>query len=321
MILLWMIEVSRFTKTFNVGIPCPGLIRTPVSGLHAPSARTHSKKIQKEPSPLTSRRPRRRFHFAHRGTSRDINIPASLLFFLLAFVLPSCAGIDQSIEKLNAYLPDIEMEDFTTGGDPSDKKERLANLITPLKETKIIFSPIISLTDLNKEGAQKNKFFLAGEIYSKNPEESVSSLSSDNCYSPRDQGSIKKMERLYHVFIKDLGLDSANANELDGSDNINPHFLIQPVLLKFQYCKRANVEIRYLIQNNTGKQTARTIKTSHKAKNFKFPEREEYHPFFNYDHPETQFPGLRHALTMAFYKNTMDLVKMVLEEYNENKTN
>jgi hypothetical protein len=258
--------------------------------------------------------------FNNNSKPRGANIPISLLFLLLAFVLSSCAELDQSVKSMSDYLPDIEMEDFTTGGDASDKKESLAKLITPLKETKFIFSPIISLKDLNKEGAQKNKFFLAGEIYSKNPEESVSSLSSDNCYSPRDQGSIKKMERLYHVFIKDLGLDSSNANELDGSDNINPHFLIQPVLLKFQYCKRANVEIRYLIQNNTGKQTVRTIKTSHKAKNFNFPEKEENYPFFNYNHPGTQFPELRHALTMAFYKNTMDLVKMVSEEYNENKT-
>jgi hypothetical protein len=250
----------------------------------------------------------------------DAEMPASLLVMLLAFILSSCASMDQSVEKMKAYLPDIEIEDFSTGVDSSDRKEELTKIITPLKKTKFIFSPIISLKDLNKEGVQKNKFFLAGEIYSKNPEESVSSLSSDNCYSPRDQGSINKMERLYHVFIKDLGLDTANANELDGNENINPHFLIQPVLLKYQYCKRADVEIRYLIQNNTGKQTARTIKTSHKAQNFKFPEKEEHHPFFSYDHPGAQFPGLRHALTMAFYKNTMDLIALMSEEYKNDET-
>jgi len=258
--------------------------------------------------------------FNNNSKSRGANIPISLLLLLLAFVLSSCAELDQSVKSMSDYLPDIEMEDFTTGGDASDKKEGLAKLITPLKETKLIFLPIISLKDLNKKGVQKNKFFLAGEIYSKNPTEPVSSLSSDNCYSPRDQGSIKKMERLYHVFIKDLGLNSANANELDGSENINLHFLIQPVLLKYQYCNRANVEIRYLIQNNTGTTTARTIKTSHQAKNFEFPEKEENHPFFSYNHPGVQFPGLRHALTMAFYKNTMDLVEVISEDYKEDET-
>jgi hypothetical protein len=252
--------------------------------------------------------------------TRGANIPVSLLFLLLAFVLSSCAELDQSVKKMQGYLPDIEMEDITTGEDTSNKKERVTNLITPLKEAKFIFSPIISLKDLNKEGMRKNKFFLDGEIYSKNPEEPVTSLSSDDCYSPRDQGSINKMERLYHVFIKDLGLNSTNASELDGIEDTDFHFLIQPVLLKYQYCKRADVEIRYLIQDNTGTQTARTIKTSHKATNFKFPEKEEYHPFFNYDHPETHFPGLRHALTMAFYKNTMDLMELVSEEYKGDET-
>jgi hypothetical protein len=242
------------------------------------------------------------------------------LLLLLAFVLSSCAEFDQSVKKMTNYFPDIEIEDFTTGEDTSKKKERVANLITPLKDAKFIFSPIIFLKDLNKEGMQKNKFFLGGEIYSKNPEEAVTSLSSDDCYSPREQGSINKMERLYHVFIKDLGLNFTNANELDGTEDTDFYFLIQPILLKYQYCKRADVEIRYLIQDNTGAQTAGTIKTSHKAKNFKFPEKEEYHPFFNYDHPDAQFPGLRHALTMAFYKNTMDLMELVSDEYKGDET-
>jgi hypothetical protein len=255
------------------------------------------------------------------SSSDDIKFPVFLLIALGAFILSSCAGIDQSVEKMKGYLPDIEMEDFTSGEDASNKKERLAKFITPLKEAKLIFSPIISLKDLNKEGLQKNKFFLAGEIYSKNPKEPVSSLSSDNCYSPSDQSSINKMERLYHVFLKDLGLDSASANELDGNENINPHFLIQPVLLKYQYCNRAHVEIRYLIQNNAGVQTSRTIKTSHKAKNFKLPKKEEIYPFFNYTDPETQFPELQHALTMAFHKNTMDLIALMSEEDKNDETN
>ncbi len=250
----------------------------------------------------------------------DAKMPAALLVMLLAFVLSSCASMDQSVEKIKAYLPDIEIEDFSTGVDSSDRKEELTKIITPLKTTKFIFSPIISLKDLNKEGIQKNRFFLAGEIYSKNPEEPISSLSSDNCYSPRDQGSIDKMERLYHVFIKDLGLDSTNINELDGTENLDSHFLIQPVILKYQYCKRADVEIRYIIQNNAGVQTSRTIKTSHKAQNFKFPEKEESYPFFNHNDPEAQFPELRHALTMAFHKNTLDLVEMMSEDGKGDET-
>ena len=111
-----------------------------------------------------------------------------------------------------------------------------------------------------------------------------------------------------------------NANELGANDNIGAHFLIQPVLLKYQYCKRAYVEIRYLIQSDTGAQTASTIKTSHRAENFKFPVKEEYHPFFNYNHPGAQFPGLRHALTMAFYKNTMDLLEVISEEHKKAET-
>ena len=216
-------------------------------------------------------------------------------------------------------MPDIELQDFVVE-ETSDKKARLSELALPLKETNFIFSPIISLKDLNEEGVQKNKFFLAGEIYSKNPEEPIDSLSSDDCFSPRDQGSISKLERLYHVFIKDLGLNSVNVNELGANDKIGPHFLIQPVLLKYQYCKRAYVEIRYLIQSDTGAQTASTIKTSHRAENFKFPVKEEYHPFFNYNHPGAQFPGLRHALTMAFYKNAMDLIEVISEEHKKAET-
>ncbi|PIR00337.1 MAG: hypothetical protein COV66_07590 [Nitrospinae bacterium CG11_big_fil_rev_8_21_14_0_20_45_15] len=218
------------------------------------------------------------------------------------------------------YLPDIEMEDFANGEDTSNKKARISEIITPLKKANFIFSPIISLKDLNKKSAQKNKFFLAGEIYSKYPEEAVSSLSKDNCFSPGEQDSINKLDRLYHVFIKDLGLNSANVNEIDANDKIDTHFLIQPVLLKYQYCKRAVVEIRYLIQSETKTQTARTIKTSHKAENFNFPEKDKHHPFFNYNHPGTQFSGLRHALAMAFYKNTLDLIEMISEEYNGNET-
>ena len=260
------------------------------------------------------------FLFINKSKYRNLNLPASLLLLLMAFTVSSCTGLDKSIKNMKDYLPDIEMEDFTTGVDTSDKKEELTKIITPLKNIKLIFSPIISLKDLNKEGAQKNKFFLAGEIYSKNPEEPISSLSSDNCYSPRDQGSIDKMERLYHVFIKDLGLDSANINELDDNQNLDSHVLIQPVLLKYQYCKRADVEIRYLIQNNAGVQTSRTIKTSHKAKNFIFPKKEESYPFFNYNDPETQFPGLRHALTMAFHKNTLNLIEIISEVHKSYET-
>ena len=244
-------------------------------------------------------------------------MPAIPLVLLLAFILPSCANMKEYVPDMK--MPDIELQDFVVE-ETSDKKARLSELALPLKETNFIFSPIISLKDLNKDGVQKNKFFLAGEIYSKNPEEPVSSLSDDNCFSPHDQGSIKKLERLYHVFIKDLGLNSVNANELGANDNIGAHFLIQPVLLKYQYCKRAYVEIRYLIQSDTGAQTASTIKTSHRAENFKFPEKEEYHPFFNYNHPGAQFPGLRHALTMAFYKNAMDLIEVISEEHKKAET-
>ena len=260
------------------------------------------------------------FLFINKPKSRNLNLPDSLLLFLMAFIFSSCAGLEQSVKNMKDYLPDIETEDFTTGADTSDKKEELIKIITPLKNTKLIFSPIISLKDLNKEGVQKNRYFLAGEVYSQNHEEPISSLSSDNCYSPQDQGSINKLERLYHVFIKDLGLDSTNLNELDGNENLDSHVLIQPVLLKYQYCKRADVEIRYIIQNNAGVQTSKTIKTSHKAQYFKFPEKEESYPFFNHNDPDAQFPGLRHALTMAFHKNTIDLVEMMLEESKENKT-
>ena len=253
-----------------------------------------------------------KFSIKNNSKSRDVNLPACLLVLLLAFILSSCANIKDYIPDME--MPDIELQDFVIE-DTSDKKERLSKLTLPLKETNFIFSPIISLIDLNNEGVQKNKFFLAGQIYSKDPEESVSSLSSDNCFSPRDQDSIYKLERLYHVFIKDLGLNSVNANELEANDNIGAHFLIQPVLLKYQYCKRAYVEIRYLIQTDTGTQTARTIKTSLRAQNFKFPKKEEHHPFFSYDHPRAQFPELRHALTMAFYKNTMDLLEIISEEH------
>jgi hypothetical protein len=244
-------------------------------------------------------------------------MPAIPLVLLLAFILPSCANMKEYVPDMK--MPDIELQDFVVE-ETSDKKARLSELALPLKETNFIFSPIISLKDLNEEGVQKNKFFLAGEIYSKNPEEPIDSLSSDDCFSPRDQGSISKLERLYHVFIKDLGLNSVNVNELGANDKIGPHFLIQPVLLKYQYCKRAYVEIRYLIQTDTGTQTARTIKTSHRAEYFKFPEKEEHHPFFNYNHPGAQFPGLKHALTMAFYKNTMDLIEVISDEQKENET-
>ena len=244
-------------------------------------------------------------------------MPAIPLVLLLAFILPSCANMKEYVPDMK--MPDIELQDFVVE-ETSDKKARLSELALPLKETNFIFSPIISLKDLNEEGVQKNKFFLAGEIYSKNPEEPIDSLSSDDCFSPRDQGSISKLERLYHVFIKDLGLNSVNVNELGANDKIGPHFLIQPVLLKYQYCKRAYVEIRYLIQSDTGAQTASTIKTSHRAENFKFPVKEEYHPFFNYNHPGAQFPGLRHALTMAFYKNAMDLIEVISEEHKKAET-
>ena len=253
------------------------------------------------------------WEFSFINKPRNLNLPTSLLLFLMAFIFSSCAGLDQTVKDMKDYLPDIEIEDFTTGVDISDKREELTKTITPLKNTKIIFSNIISLKDLNKGGLQKNRYFLAGEIYSKNHEEPISSLSGNNCYSPQGQGSTKKLERLYHVFIKDLGLDSANLNELDGNENLDSHILVQPVLLKYQYCKRADVEIRYIIQNNVGGQTSKTIKTSHKTKNFKFPEKEESYPFFNYNDPEAQFPELRHALTMAFHKNTLGLIEMMAE--------
>jgi len=248
---------------------------------------------------------------------------ACRLTWIMAFGLSSCAGLDQSVEKMKDFIPDMEMpdielQDLVIEG-TSDKKERLSKLVSPLKETRLIFSPIISLKDLNKEGRQKNKFFLAGEVYSKNPEESISSLSSDNCFSPSEQDSANKLERLYHIFIKDLGLTFTNTSQLKGNENIKSHYLIQPVLLKYQYCQRAYIEIRYLIQNSFGTQTARTIKTSHKAENFKFPEKEENYPFINYNHPEAQFSGLRHALTMAFYKNTMALLEMIAEEHKEDE--
>jgi len=258
-----------------------------------------------------------KFLIKNNSKSRDVGMPTLLLVLLWVFILPSCANMKDYVPDIE--MPDIEMQDFVAE-ETSSKKERLSEIALPLKETDFIFSPIISLKDLNKDGVQKNKFFLAGEIYSKNPEEPVSSLSDDNCFSPHDQGSIKKLERLYHVFIKDLGLNSVNANELGANDNIGAHFLIQPVLLKYQYCKRAYVEIRYLIQSDTGAQTASTIKTSHRAENFKFPEKEEYHPFFNYNHPGAQFPGLRHALTMAFYKNAMDLIEVISEEHKKAET-
>ena len=240
------------------------------------------------------------------SSSYKTKTPAFFLLFLSSFLLSSCASMDN-------YIPGIEI-----GGSTSSKKENLLKSSGPLKETNLIFSPIISLKDFNKEGIRKNKFFLAGEIYSKKPEEQVSSLSSDNCYFPREQNSANKLQRLYHVFIKDLGLNSVNANELAENENIDSHFLIQPVLLKYQYCRRAEVEIRYIIQNASGTLAAKTIKTSHRARKFKFPEKDETHPFINYNDPGGQFPNLRNALTMAFYKNTLDLIETISEEFKGN---
>ena len=234
--------------------------------------------------------------------------PAFFLLFLSSFLLSSCASMDN-------YIPEIE-----TGGSTSSKKENLLKSSGHLKETRLIFSPIISLKDFNKEGIRKNKFFLAGEIYSKEPEERVSSLSSDNCYFPREQNSANKLQRLYHVFIKDLGLNSLNANELPENENIDSHFLIQPVLLKYQYCRRAEVEIRYVIQDASGTLATKTIKTSHRAKKFKFPEKDETHPFISYKDHGAQFSNLRNALTMAFYKNTLDLIETISEEFKDNET-
>ena len=237
-----------------------------------------------------------------------IKVPVFFLLFLSSFFLYSCASMDN-------YIPGIEI-----GASTSSKKENLLKSSGPLKETNLIFSPIISLKDFNKEGIQKNKFFLAGEIYSKKPEEQVSSLSSDNCYFPREQNSANKLQRLYHVFIKDLGLISVNANELAEKENIDSHFLIQPVLLKYQYCRRAEVEIRYIIQNASGTLATKTIKTFHRAKNFKFPEKDETHPFINHNDPGAQFPNLKNALTMAFYKNTLDLIETISEEFKGYET-
>ena len=237
-----------------------------------------------------------------------IKVPVFFLLFLSSFFLYSCASMDN-------YIPGIEI-----GASTSSKKENLLKSSGPLKETNLIFSPIISLKDFNKEGIQKNKFFLAGEIYSKKPEEQISSLSSDNCYFPREQNSANKLQRLYHVFIKDLGLISVNANELAEKENIDSHFLIQPVLLKYQYCRRAEVEIRYIIQNASGTLATKTIKTFHRAKNFKFPEKDETHPFINHNDPGAQFPNLRNALTMAFYKNTLDLIETISEEFKGYET-
>ena len=234
--------------------------------------------------------------------------PSFFLLFLSSFLLSSCASMDY-------YIPGIEI-----GGSASSKKENLLKLSGPLKKINLIFSPIISLNNFNKEDVRKNKFFLAGEIYSKNPEEQVSSLSSDNCYFPSEQNSANKLQRLYHVFIKDLGLNSVNANELAENENIDSHFLIQPVLLKYQYCRRAEVEIRYIIQNASGTLTTKTIKTSHRARKFKFPKKEETHPFINYNDPGAQFPNLRNALTTAFYKNTLDLIEMISEKSKNDET-
>ena len=244
----------------------------------------------------------------------------SLLLLLLVLILPSCASMDQSIGKMKDYLPDISMDDFITGEEISKKKESLSKLTPSLKKTNLVFSPIISLEDFNKEGVKKNKFFLVGEIYSKKPETQISSLSSDNCYFPGQQATAHKLERMYHVFIKDLGLNSTGVSDLDSNEKMGPHFLIQPVLLKYQYCKKAEVEIRYLIQGESGTLTTRTIKTSHRAKNFKLPEKDETHPFINYKDPGLQFPGLRHALTMAFYKNTLDLIRIMSKEYKGDET-
>ena len=237
-----------------------------------------------------------------------IKVSVFFLLFLSSFFLYSCASMDN-------YIPGIEI-----GASTSSKKENLLKSSGPLKETNLIFSPIISLKDFNKEGIQKNKFFLAGEIYSKKPEEQISSLSSDNCYFPREQNSANKLQRLYHVFIKDLGLISVNANELAEKENIDSHFLIQPVLLKYQYCRRAEVEIRYIIQHASGTLATKTIKTFHRAKNFKFPEKDEIHPFINHNDPGAQFPNLRNALTMAFYKNTLDLIETISEEFKGYET-
>ena len=241
------------------------------------------------------------------SSSYKVKISIFFLFFLSSFLLSSCASMDN-------YIPGIEI-----GGSTSSKKENLLRSSGPLKETSLIFSPIISLKDFNKEGIRKNKFFLAGEIYSKKPEEQVSSLSGDNCYFPREQNSANRLQRLYHVFIKDLGLNSLNAKELAENENIDSHFLIQPVLLKYQYCRKAEVEIRYVIQNASGTLLTKTINTSHRAKKFKFPEKDESHPFINYNDPGAQFPNLRNALTMAFYKNTLDLIETISEEFKANE--
>ena len=98
-----------------------------------------------------------KFLIKNNSKSRDVNLPACLLVLLLAFILSSCANIKDYIPDME--MPDIDLQDFVIE-DMSDKKERLSKLTPPLKETNFIFSPIISLKDLNKEGIQKNKFFL-----------------------------------------------------------------------------------------------------------------------------------------------------------------
>lgn len=235
-------------------------------------------------------------------------IRSFFILFISGILLSSCAS-------MNNFIPQIELGEST-----SSKKEDLLKSSKPLKEVNLIFSPIISLNDFNKEGVHKNKFFLPGEIYSKKPEKQLSSLSSENCFFPKEQNSTNKLQRLYHVFIKDLGLNSKDANEPSENQNIIPHFLIQPVLLKYQYCQRAEVEIQYIIQNTSETLIAKTIETSHIAKNFKFPEKDETHPFINYQDLGAQFPNLRNALTMAFYKNTLDLIEIISREFKANET-
>lgn len=243
------------------------------------------------------------------------NLLKLLLFLGLGLTLSSCASTENPLNKITDYISNIEMSDILPemDGSPLDRKEKLSKKILNLKNMNFIFSPLITLQDLKKTNMSKNKFFLTGEIYSKNPEEPIDSLSEDNCFYPNEQASIKNLDRMFQLFLKDLGLNSTTTSDMSLEGNTGANLVVQPVLLKYHYCERAYVEIQYLTSENNGNQAAKVIKASHRANGFDFPESDEKYPFFNYDNPKAQFLELRHALTVAFHKNTLNFLEVISE--------
>ncbi len=237
-----------------------------------------------------------------------------LLLLAVILLLGACSGMNKSVAKVKNLLPDLS---FKTSESPAAARENLLEDIEPLKQASFVFLPVVSFVDLKSENLRKNNFILTKEIYSETPEEPVDSLSKEDCFSPNQQNSISTLERLLPVFLRNLGLDSKTATEIAPDDQAKVYYLIQPVLLKYQYCDEALVEIQYFINRNNGDQTSETIKTTYEAEDFEFPEVDPHQPFLSHQSPETQFPALRYALTAAVYTNTLNLVELISKKLKD----